>query len=255
METTNRRLLILYGSQTGTAEDVAQQVSRGARRLHFHTELSSMDAYERDKIFDEQLVIFICSTTGQGTQPQNMTKFWNELRRANLPVDFIDNIHFTIFGLGDSSYPKFNWAAKKLYRRLSQLGAQPFYERGEADDQNRNGIDSTLLPWLEGLWKKLLEIKPLPHDLTPIPPTTCLPPSFRLELLQHPIPETPQTNFTPLDSHSAILTKNQRLTAPDHWQDLGTLNWNFTRHSNLTPDRFAKSCQKTLPKTSINYSN
>jgi sulfite reductase alpha subunit-like flavoprotein len=135
----SRRLLILYGSQTGTAEDVAQQISRGARRLHFKTELASMDSYERDKIFEEDLVVFVCSTTGQGTQPQNMIKFWNGLKRANLPTDFIDNVRFTVFGLGDSSYPKFNWVAKKLFRRLSQLGAQSFYERGEADDQNRNG--------------------------------------------------------------------------------------------------------------------
>ncbi|KNZ54663.1 hypothetical protein VP01_288g8 [Puccinia sorghi] len=183
-------------------------------------------------------------------------------RRANLPVDFIDNIHFTIFGLGDSSYPKFNWAAKKLYRRLSQLGAQPFYERGEADDQNRNGfvslnhyragIDSTLLPWLEGLWKRLMEIKPLPHGLTPIPPTTCLPPSFRLEhesLLQHPIPSrTPQTNSTHLDSHLAILTKNQRLTAPVHWQDTRHIELEFDETLQFDPGSVCEILPENSPE-------
>jgi sulfite reductase alpha subunit-like flavoprotein len=122
-----RRLLILYASQTGTAED----------------------DYERDKIFEEDLVIFVCSTTGQGVQPQNMNKFWNALKLASLPNDFIDNIRFTVFGLGDSSYPKFNWAAKKLFRRLTQIGAQVFYERGEADDQNPNGSVSLNHPRAE----------------------------------------------------------------------------------------------------------
>ena len=138
-EQPTRRLLILYGSQTGTAQDIAHQISRGARRLHFQTEICTMDDYERDKIFEEELVIFICSTTGQGTHPQNMSKFWTGLKRANLPNDFLDNIRFTLFGLGDSSYPKFNWAAKKLFRRLSQIGAQPFLDPGQADDQHPNG--------------------------------------------------------------------------------------------------------------------
>ncbi|EFP80952.1 uncharacterized protein PGTG_07204 [Puccinia graminis f. sp. tritici CRL 75-36-700-3] len=235
-----RRLLILYASQTGTAEDVAQQIARGARRLHFKTETTSMDDYERDKIFDEDLVIFVCSTTGQGVQPQNMNKFWNALKLASLPNDFIDNIRFALFGLGDSSYPKFNWAAKKLFRRLTQIGAQVFYERGEADDQNPNGIDSTLLPWLEGLWKKLIEIKPLPEHLTPIPPATCLPPSFRLEpttTTPTPLLETiPKSN----QSIPAILTKNQRITAPDHWQDTRHLEFEFDQTLEFQPGSVAE---------------
>ena len=42
-----RRVLVLYGSQTGTAEDVATSVWREARRLHFQATLSAMDAYDR----------------------------------------------------------------------------------------------------------------------------------------------------------------------------------------------------------------
>ncbi|OAV93205.1 hypothetical protein PTTG_05597 [Puccinia triticina 1-1 BBBD Race 1] len=245
--TKERRLLVLYASQTGTAEDVAQQISRGARRLHFNTELASMDGYDRDKIFDEDLVIFVCSTTGQGVQPQNMTKFWNALKLASLPTDFIDNIRFTIFGLGDSSYPKFNWVTKKLFRRLAQIGAQSFYERGEADDQNPNGIDSTLLPWLDGLWKKLLEIKPLPNHLTPIPPTTCLPPSFRLQPASEPIPKLLPTPPPP-DLLSATLTKNQRLTAPDHWQDTRHLEFESDQTLEFEPGSVCEILPENCPE-------
>jgi sulfite reductase alpha subunit-like flavoprotein len=44
-----------------------------------------------------------------------------------------------VLGLGDSSYEKFNFVGKKLYRRLLQLGAQPIHRRGDADDQHRLG--------------------------------------------------------------------------------------------------------------------
>ncbi|KAI7933276.1 hypothetical protein MJO28_017748, partial [Puccinia striiformis f. sp. tritici] len=151
-----RRLLILYGSQNGTAGDLAHQLARGARRVHFKTEVSSMDNYDRDELFDEDLVVYSCLTTGQGVQPSNMTQFWNQLRRPNLPSNFLYNIRFTVFGLGDSSYPQFNWTTKKLFRRLIQ-------------------VDSALLPWLDGLWSKLLEIKPLPmdHTLDFVPGAVC----------------------------------------------------------------------------------
>ncbi|KAI7933083.1 hypothetical protein MJO28_017828, partial [Puccinia striiformis f. sp. tritici] len=151
-----RRLSILYGSQNGTAGDLAHQLARGARRVHFKTEVSSMDNYDRDELFDEDLVVYSCLTTGQGVQPSNMTQFWNQLRRPNLPSNFLYNIRFTVFGLGDSSYPQFNWTTKKLFRRLIQ-------------------VDSALLPWLDGLWSKLLEIKPLPmdHTLDFVPGAVC----------------------------------------------------------------------------------
>lgn len=134
-----RRILILYGSQTGTAEDVANQIALDARRLHLSVTLAAMDDYDRQSLFEECYIIFVVSTTGQGTEPQNMNHFWRSLRQANLPADLFGGLQFTVFGLGDSSYPKYNWAAKKLYRRMVQLSAREFYPRGEADDQNPNG--------------------------------------------------------------------------------------------------------------------
>ena len=40
-----RQLLILYGSQTGTAQDVAERIGREAKRRHFGTKVMSFDAY------------------------------------------------------------------------------------------------------------------------------------------------------------------------------------------------------------------
>ena len=47
MRTMARRLVVLYGSQTGTAEDVAGRVGREARRRYFQTTLAAMDAYDQ----------------------------------------------------------------------------------------------------------------------------------------------------------------------------------------------------------------
>lgn len=44
-----------------------------------------------------------------------------------------------MLGLGDSSYPKFNFVGKRLYQRLGDLGASPLIRRGDADDQHDLG--------------------------------------------------------------------------------------------------------------------
>ncbi len=44
---SERQILILYGSQTGCAQDVAERMSRQAKRRRFKTRIYSMDAYDR----------------------------------------------------------------------------------------------------------------------------------------------------------------------------------------------------------------
>jgi sulfite reductase alpha subunit-like flavoprotein len=82
-----RTLLVLYGSQTGTAEDVAFRVGREARRLHFDTTVAPMDAFDRSELLYQPAVVFVCATTGQGDEPDNMRHFWRFLLRKNLPGD------------------------------------------------------------------------------------------------------------------------------------------------------------------------
>jgi sulfite reductase alpha subunit-like flavoprotein len=66
------KLLILYGSQTGTAAEIASSIARQGRNRHFQVSLSSMDDYDKGELVNEALVVFIASTTGQGSEPDNM---------------------------------------------------------------------------------------------------------------------------------------------------------------------------------------
>ena len=52
------QLLILYGSQTGTAQDLAERISRQGRRRHFKMKVLPMDSY--DKVFTAVIIIIIC---------------------------------------------------------------------------------------------------------------------------------------------------------------------------------------------------
>lgn len=104
------------------------------------------------------MILVAISTTGQGELPANARSFWKSLRSVRLGPTSLQRVSFSSFGLGDSSYPqyanillffsalasdvftnRFNWAHRKLYNRLVQLGAQVIHERGEADEQHPEG--------------------------------------------------------------------------------------------------------------------
>lgn len=65
------------------------------------------------------------------------------MRRAQASAELTNGFapvrRYAVFGLGDSSYGKYNWVGKKMSRRLDALGATAVVERGEGDDQNEWG--------------------------------------------------------------------------------------------------------------------
>uniref|UniRef100_A0A4W3JVZ4 NADPH-dependent diflavin oxidoreductase 1 n=1 Tax=Callorhinchus milii TaxID=7868 RepID=A0A4W3JVZ4_CALMI len=116
-----RKLLVLYGSQTGTAQDVAERIGREGKRRHFTCRVTALDHYTLADLIYEPLVMFVCSTTGQGESPDNMKHFWRFFFRRNLPANSLCLVDSAVLGLGDSSYPKFNFIAKKLRKHSSLL--------------------------------------------------------------------------------------------------------------------------------------
>ncbi|KAI0889046.1 riboflavin synthase domain-like protein [Annulohypoxylon maeteangense] len=181
----DRRMLILYGSETGNSQDLAGDLERLAERLHFKTFVCEVNDVELSNLLQYPLIIFVISTTGQGEIPRNAIKFWKSLLRKRLLPNCLQKVNFTTFGLGDSSYTKYNWAVRKLHKRLEQLGATEFFPRGEADERHQDGIDGTFLAWSLSLRSHLLKEYPLPEGLSPIPPEVQLPPKFTLELVSN----------------------------------------------------------------------
>ncbi|GAM34903.1 hypothetical protein TCE0_015r02790 [Talaromyces pinophilus] len=240
---STRSALIVYGSETGNAQEVAEELGRIAERLHFVTHVKECNDVEAITLASHSLVIFVVSTTGQGDFPLNARGFWKTLLLKRLPATFLSGVKYTQFGLGDSSYPKFNWAARKLRKRLSQLGATEIYPCGEADEQHPEGLEGTFLPWATNLRNRLLDQYPLPEGLQPIPDDVQLPPKWILEesstetvslmdpdqekqdllLEEHIEPHLyrlePDRRPIP-DTFTATLTQNKRVTPQGHWQDV-----------------------------------
>jgi sulfite reductase alpha subunit-like flavoprotein len=132
-------LEILFGSQTGTAEDVSERFACMARSTGVECRVRPLDSITSVEDFGTYN-LFVVSTTGDGEEPENMRQFWRLIMRKSFPSN-LSHIYYGLIGLGDSTYPKFNFVGKKLSKRLEQLGAQAICEKVLADEQHPHGTN------------------------------------------------------------------------------------------------------------------
>lgn len=152
-----RDVLVLFGSETGNAMDAAERVGREAKSRGFSVRVLPADFYMGliENLPNEDVVICIVSTTGQGEFPKNCSRFWRFLRKKSLSNNSLSNLTCGVFGLGDSGYPKYNYSAKLIHKRLGTLGASFLVPLGLGDDQHAHGYDASLDLWLSALWSAL----------------------------------------------------------------------------------------------------
>ncbi|XP_044295984.1 NADPH-dependent diflavin oxidoreductase 1 isoform X2 [Varanus komodoensis] len=230
-----RKILILFGSQTGTAEDTAERIGWEAKQRHFQCRVEALDSFNVAMLIQEPLVIFVCATTGQGDPPDNMQNFWRFIFRKNLPSTSLCQMDYAVLGLGDSSYPKFNFVAKKLHKRLLQLGGSPIVPVALGDDQHDLGPDAVIDPWLSSLWKKILDLYPLPSGLRILSPDIILPPKYTFQFLDEasaeaPLPQEEASRGPPseLRPFLARMVSNQRVTSELHFQDVRLIEFDVS---------------------------
>ena len=105
--------LILYASDTGNAEDVAYSLYNVLLYNNIkNLTIQDVEDYNITSLSNKQNIIFVISTAGEGEVPPTMKSFWNCFLKRNLPTSYLSNVNYTVFGLGDSSYEKFNAAAR-----------------------------------------------------------------------------------------------------------------------------------------------
>mmetsp|Transcript_23562 Transcript_23562/g.39260 ORF Transcript_23562/g.39260 Transcript_23562/m.39260 type:complete len:190 (-) Transcript_23562:2184-2753(-) len=178
-------LIVLYASETGNAEEVAYEIYHKLDGLFGVSSpstisIESMSTYDISNLPTEKLIIFVVSTTGDGDPPEMMKKFWSFLLRRSLARDSLTGLRFGVFGLGDSSYEQFNAVARKLDKRLKQLGAEEVVSLGLGDDQAVYGYFTALNDWLKKLqisiadsMNRLTQHQP-PSVLGSIPPSESI---------------------------------------------------------------------------------
>ncbi|RPB05376.1 riboflavin synthase domain-like protein [Choiromyces venosus 120613-1] len=223
-------ILILYASELGTAVDLAKEVTYTLIRRRFPVkciEANRLNPFTSLPTY--KTIIFVTSTTGQGEIPTNGKDFWRKLLVKRIPSDWLKDVEFTTFGCGDSTYVKYNAAARKIHSRFLQLGATQVVARGEGDEQHSEGIDGSFFPWLKMLVETLSAKCPLPGGLEPLPVDQLLEPEHFLTLASHlkvtyPVRDIMKDLHVPRpEARTFLIAENERITSKPHWQDVRSI--------------------------------
>ncbi len=161
---TAGRLTIVYGSQTGNAKRVAEQLALEVEGAGLAVRLLRADTYPVRELKTERHLYLVISTQGDGDPPDDARELFEFLTGKRAPR--LEQLHYAVLGLGDSSYPQFCAIGQRLDERLAELGAQRLLPRGEADLD----IDTVAVPWRTQALSAAKEIvKPL-ATVTPLRP-------------------------------------------------------------------------------------
>ena len=144
------KVLIAYGSETGTAEQCASSL---AKRLKLCSPtvctLNEVFTMVHDTRPSFEYMLILCSTFGQGSPPSNAVAFFEKVH----DFDFT-GLKFAVLALGSSLYPDFCKAGQDLMYKMIDVGAQSICDIVKVD--SARGNQEAILEWSTNVSNQVL---------------------------------------------------------------------------------------------------
>ena len=137
-----KKLTILYGSHSGNCKSVAQSAFNLAQQLNIDATVVDMAEYKSRNIKNEQDILLIVSTHGQGVPPLSAEELYAFLHSKKAPR--LEGTRFGVIALGDSSYKLFCKTGYDFQAQLESLGATPVSHIAALDVDFKDAIESVL---------------------------------------------------------------------------------------------------------------
>lgn len=142
-------LTILYGSQTGNTEDVANLLAEKALANGIEAKVVDMAEYKPKQLKNEEYLAILSSTHGEGDPPDNALDLYEFLHSRKAPE--LKQLQYSVLSLGDSSYEFFCQTGKDFDARLSALGATALVPRVDCDVDYDEAADAWINELIEAL--------------------------------------------------------------------------------------------------------
>lgn len=155
-------LLVLYGSNLGTAEGIATRLAQEGTERGFAVTEGALDEYAGALPTDGAVVI-VCSSYN-GLPPDNAEKFCGRLRDPAAAADACAGVHYTVFGCGNTEWTATYQAVPTLLdTELAAHGATRLHPRGAGDA--REDFDAQYRSWHRDLWRAITAGLGLPASM------------------------------------------------------------------------------------------
>ena len=161
---TTPELTVLYGTESGNSESLADQAAKAAKKYGFKAKAVNMADIKVSMLKEFKNLLVIVSTWGEGDPPETAVDFYQSFMDESAPK--LKGTRFSVLGLGDTSYEEFCKMGKDFDRRLESLGAERIHDRVDCDVD----FDDEFASWHVGALKAL---EKLSGQITSAPQATA----------------------------------------------------------------------------------
>ncbi|MDD4864065.1 MAG: assimilatory sulfite reductase (NADPH) flavoprotein subunit [Alishewanella agri] len=197
-------LTVLYGSQTGNAKHVAEDLGKAASGKGFTVKVQDLAEYKAANLKNERFLVIVTSTYGEGEPPENAISFYNFLFSKKAPQ--LPELRYAVLGLGDTSYEFFCKTAQDFDQRLAELGGKAIIARADLD------VDYSIAA---ANWQQQL--------ITTLEPEFAQAPAATADVISWPgVSQTAaaESSYSKQQPFSAELYTNQKITGRDSSKDV-----------------------------------
>ncbi|MEK3937628.1 assimilatory sulfite reductase (NADPH) flavoprotein subunit [Sporosarcina sp. FSL W7-1349] len=147
-----KEVTVLFGSQTGNSQGIAEELSHKLKEQEFNVTLTSMNDFKPNALKKLEHLLLVVSTQGEGDPPDTAIQFHEFLHGKRAPK--LEQLRYSVLSLGDSSYEFFCQTGKEFDSRLEELGATRLAPRVDCDLD----YDEPAAEWFENVIGALNEI-------------------------------------------------------------------------------------------------
>lgn len=144
---TQEKIAILWGSETGTAQGLAEQAEMRLEKEGIPAEAIDMSDISLEQLKERSGILVLTSTWGDGDPPSNAIQLWEDMQSKQVDLSAA---RFSVCALGDTAYYQFCKCGKDFDEYLEKLGAKRIQPLQECDLD----YDMPFAQWLDGVVSK-----------------------------------------------------------------------------------------------------